>query len=161
MSKYVDWIPTRPEDMDPFFKLAPLTASDCVYDLGSGDGRLLFAALEKGAGCCVGIDIDADLVQAAREKARQKGIADKVHFIQSDILEADLSSATVVLCFLYPTAFGALRLKFEEELKPGARVVMESFPILEWKPVKKYQKPGRNFYLYTMPPELVSEEDII
>jgi len=161
MSKYVDWIPTQPEDIGPFFELVPLSASDCVYDLGSGDGRLLFSALERGAGRCVGIDIDADLIRAARETALQKGVEDRVRFIEGDILEVDLSPASIVLCFLYPTAFGALRLKFEDELKPGTRVVMESFPIREWTPAKIHYKPGRNYYLYVMPPEKAEEEDIL
>ena len=62
MPKFISWIPTPYEQIDPFFELAPVSSSDIVYDLGSGDGRLLFAALEKGAGKCIGIDIDPERV---------------------------------------------------------------------------------------------------
>lgn len=157
MAKFVDWIPTHADDIEAFFELADLSADDVVYDLGSGDGRLLFAALEQGAGRCVGIEIDPELVNTATQAARQKGVDDKVRFLHGDILDFDLSPATVVFCFLYPTAFEALGHKFQQELKPGTRIVTESFPVYEWHPQNIVKKPGRNFYLYTMPPEKLEE----
>jgi SAM-dependent methyltransferase len=153
MPKFIGWVPTQDEYINTFFDLAPLSASDVVYDLGSGDGRLLFAALEKGAGKCVGIDIDPEQVNTARESARKKGLDGKVRFIEADVLATDLSSASVILCYLYPTASAALRSKFENELKPGTRIIMESFPVPGWKPAKVGETKVRNFYSYTMPPE--------
>ncbi|MBN1381222.1 MAG: class I SAM-dependent methyltransferase [Deltaproteobacteria bacterium] len=82
MSKFVDWIPTHPDDIEVFFELTPLSENDVVYDLGSGDGRLLFAALEHGAGRCVGIELDPELIHTATQTASEKGVADKVHFIR-------------------------------------------------------------------------------
>jgi predicted RNA methylase len=153
MPKYVNWIPTDPDYIDTFFKLCPVTTSDIIYDLGSGDGRLLFAALEKGAGRVVGVEIDPDLVNTSRETAAYLGIEDRVTFIVDDIMVVDLSEATVVLCYLFPTANADLRPKLEKELKVGARVVTETFPVLNWKPVKVSEDSGRIFYLYVMPAE--------
>jgi SAM-dependent methyltransferase len=151
MPKYISWVPTEPEIVDTFFELCPVTSSDVVYDLGSGDGRLLFVALEKGAGRCVGIDIDPDLVKSSNESAKYAGIDNKVTFIEADVTEVDLSEASVIVCYLHTTASAALKPKFVRELKAGTRVVMESFPIMGWKPVKIIDNNGILFYLYIMP----------
>lgn len=154
MPKFVLWVPTMSEFIDGFFELAPVSSSDIVYDLGSGDGRLLFAALEKGAGRCVGIDIDPKKVNEARESAREKGLGSKVTFIEGDFLNIDLSEATVILCYLFPEALRALRPKFERELKSGTRIVSEVFTVPKWKEnlVKEINK--KNFNLYIMPPDI-------
>ena len=153
MPKFVDWTPTHDLNIDTFFELAPLSASDIVYDLGAGDGRLLFKALEYGAGKCVGLEIDPEMIDMARELAIGKGLDGKVTFIECDIMTADVSPASVILCYLWPTASAELRKKFADELKPGTRVVIETFPVRQWKAAKIIQRAGANFYLYVMPPE--------
>jgi len=157
MPSFVSFIPTQDVHVDTFFELAPLSGSDVVYDLGSGDGRLLFAALERGAGRAVGIELDADLVRKAREKAKSRGVQDKISFIEADIKEVNLHDASVVLCYLTPYATAALKVKLEKELRPGSRVVMEMFPVHGWKPIKTIRKDGKKFYLYNMPPEIGEE----
>ncbi len=127
-----------------------------VYDLGSGDGRLLFAALEKGAGRVVGIDIDPERIRSARENAQKKGLEDRAAFIESDVLQANLSDASVVFCYLCSAASEALKPKFEAELKSGTRVVMESFPVPDWPPSKTFSMGYKTFYLYVMPPASTS-----
>jgi SAM-dependent methyltransferase len=159
MTKFINWVPTRPESIDAFFELAPVSPADIVYDLGSGDGRLLFAALERGAGQCVGIDIDGERVAVARETARARGLQDRVRFIEADVTETDLSSASVVLCYLYPSASYALRSKLEAELKPGARVVMEAFPIPGWKADSAIDIQEGKLYFYIMPIEKTPDYD--
>ena len=154
MPKFIIWVPTSPEFMEGFFELAPLSSSDVVYDLGSGDGRLLFAALEKGAGKCVGIDIDPRMVGIAKEQAKEKGLDGRVTFIEGDFMEHDLSEATVIFCYLFPDAFFALRPKFEEELKPGTRVVSEVFSVPKWKETTTVEINRKTFRLYVMPPEM-------
>ena len=154
MPKFISWIPTPHEHIDPFFELAPVSSSDVVYDLGSGDGRLLFAALEKGAGKCIGIDIDPEQVNNSRETAKNKGLDDKLTFMEADVMEQDLSEASIILCYLLTSASTALRPKFENELKPGTRIVMETFPIPGWKPAKTKEINNRSYYLYIMPPEI-------
>ena len=153
MPKYIRWVPTEPEIIDTFFELCPVSSSDVVYDLGSGDGRLLFVAVEKGAGRCVGIDIDPDLVKSSNEAAKYLGLDNKVAFIEADVTEVDLSEASVIVCYLHTTASAALKPKFVRELKAGTRVVMESFPIMGWKPLKVIDNNGILFYFYIMPAE--------
>jgi 16S rRNA G966 N2-methylase RsmD len=155
MGSFISFIPTPFENIEIFFKLAPISESDVVFDLGSGDGRLLFEALEKGAGKIVGIELDPSLVIEARKKAREKGLEHKAEFLEADVMDVTLSGATVILCYLFPTASEALKPKFELELKPGTRVVMESFPIEGWKPVRTEVFGYKTFYLYVMPPEIV------
>jgi ubiquinone/menaquinone biosynthesis C-methylase UbiE len=153
MPSFISWIPTQPEYIDGFFELASMLPSDVVYDLGCGDGRLLFAALERGAGRAVGIDIDPERIIAAREEAKKRNLEDRVTFIENDVLNANLADASVVFCYLITAASAALQPKFEAELKPGTRVVMESFPVPGWKPLRTFEKEYRSFYLYVMPAE--------
>ncbi len=156
MPSFIGFIPTPPGDVDVFFELAPVSQNDVVYDLGSGDGRLLFAALEKGAGRVVGIEIDPQKVREAREIAQSKGVEDKATFMEADVLDAVLKDATMVLCYLLPAASSALKSKFEKELKPGTRVIMEEFPVPGWIPAQTtWSKGYGQFYLYVMPPYLV------
>jgi predicted RNA methylase len=153
MPSFIGFVPTPYERMDGFFNLITVSPTDVVYDLGSGDGRLLFAALEKGAGRVVGVELDEELVYQAWKTAKDKGLDDRARFIEGDVVETDLSEATVVFCYLFPSASEALRPKFEEELRPGARVIIESFYIDEWKPAKTIDREGKSFFLYIMPPE--------
>jgi 16S rRNA G966 N2-methylase RsmD len=159
MPSFIGYVPTPPEHIDGFFELFEISGTDVVYDLGSGDGRLLFAALDRGAGRAVGVDLDAELVKNATESARSKGLQEKVTFMNADVMDVNLSNATVVLCYLISQASAALRPKFEAELKPGTRVIMESFPVPGWKPAKTIYKDYKQFYLYVMPPE-VSDEPV-
>jgi hypothetical protein len=85
--------------------------------------------------------------------ARTKNLQDKATFINSDVMDVNLAEATVVFCYLISQASAALRPKFEAELKQGTRVVMESFPVPGWKPLKTLAKDYKQFYLYIMPPE--------
>jgi ubiquinone/menaquinone biosynthesis C-methylase UbiE len=157
MPSFISFIPTPYEDIDPFFDLAPLSPSDVVYDLGSGDGRLLFAALEKGAGRAVGVELNSVHIQKAEETARSKGLQERIAFLEADVMDVNLAGATVILCYLYTTASAALKPKFESELKTGTRVVMESFPVPGWKAVQVTTKGYKSYYLYVMPPEKTSE----
>jgi len=153
MPSFIGFVPTSPEYIDAFFELAPLSSSDVVYDLGSGDGRLLFAALDKGAAKAVGIELSPERVSEAREMAKNKGLEDRITFLEADVMEVSLDSASVVLCYLSSSASAALKPKLESELKPGTRVVVESFPVPGWKPARTVDKGYRQFYLYIMPPQ--------
>jgi predicted RNA methylase len=155
---FISFIPTPFEDIDTFFNLAPISHDDVVYDLGSGDGRLLFAALEKGAGKIVGVELEPELAREARKTAKEKGVEDKATFLEADVMDVNLSNATVVLCYLFPTASEALKPKFELELKAGTRVIMESFRIEGWKPVRTAVFGYKTFYLYVIPPEIAEDD---
>jgi 16S rRNA G966 N2-methylase RsmD len=125
--------------------------------LGSGDGRLLFTALDKGAGKAVGVELDPERVRIASETARSKGLQDRVTFLQADVMEVNLANASVVLCYLCTAASAALKPKFESELNHGTRVVMESFPVPGWEPVRTTTIGWKQFYLYVIPPKRVEE----
>ena len=129
MTSFADFIPTSYDYIDSILELARISSSDVVYDIGSGDGRLLFAALEKGAGKAVGVELNLELIFSAREAARNKGLESKVNFLEADVMDVCLTDASVVLCYLGFKASEALKPKFEKELKPGTRVIMETFPI--------------------------------
>jgi len=79
LGSFISFIPTPFEDIDTFFKLAPISHADVVYDIGSGDGRLLFAALEKGAGKIVGVELDSVLARETRKTAGEKGVGRQAH----------------------------------------------------------------------------------
>jgi SAM-dependent methyltransferase len=151
MGSFISFVPTPFEDIEVFFELAPVSSADVVYDLGSGDGRLLFEALEKGAGKAVGVELDPELVRLARKKAKKMGLQDRIEFLTCDLTDTLLSQATVVLCYLNDIASLALRPKLEAELKPGTRVVMESFPVYAWTAVQVKARGYRTFYSYRMP----------
>ena len=149
MPKFIGWLPTQQDCLDIFFELTPVSSSDIVYDLGSGDGRLLFKVLEKGTGKCVGIDIDPERICAAMKEAENRQVTDRITFIEADILNVDLSEATLILCYLFPSASAVLRPKFEKELKQGTRIVMEDFEIPGWKPIEVKGK-GYSNYAYVI-----------
>jgi hypothetical protein len=157
MSSFVGFVPTHPNHIDAFFHLAPLSSTDVVYDLGSGDGRLVFASVRSGAGKAVGIEMDGNLVRKSRKTAVKEGLQDSVLFVQADVTGADLSEATVVFCYLTPQASATLKPKLESELRPGTRVVVESFPIPGWTAaqttVRGYPDyyETNEFYLYFIP----------
>ena len=158
MPSFVSFIPTPDEQVEGFFELVQLTDADVVYDLGSGDGRLLFAALAKGAGRAVGVELNHEQIGKALATAKDRGYMNKITLITADVMEVDLSRASLVLCYLSLQAASALKTKFATELRPGTKVIMEMFPVPGWKPVKTTLKGGKTFYLYSLPPEVCSEE---
>ena len=159
MPSFAGFVPTPHDEINALFTFAPVSSSDVVYDLGSGDGRLVFAAVNNGAGRAVGVETDPGLVKTARETAIIKGLEDRVTFLESDLMAVNLEDATLVLCYLSSKASAAMKPKFEAELRPGTRIIMEDFPIIGWKPVRTssgayiHLYGGTEFYLYIMPPE--------
>jgi len=108
---------------DAMLKLAHVTSSDVVYDLGSGDGRIVILAAQKYGARGVGIEIDPTLVEVSRAVAREGEVADRATFIEGDLFAADLSQATVVTLWLTQSVNARLTPKLLRELKPGARIV--------------------------------------
>jgi precorrin-6B methylase 2 len=129
--KDVVWVPTAQEVAQRMLELAKITPQDFVIDLGSGDGRLVIAAAKRGARA-LGVEYNPDLVTLSRQRAAEQGVADRAEFIQGDLFEADLSRATVITLFLMPQVNLKLRPKILD-LKPGTRVVANTFGMGEWK----------------------------
>ena len=147
----VHFVPTPAAVVDAMLKVANVTASDVVYDLGSGDGRIVIAAAQKFGARGVGIELDPRLVDQANKNARKAGVADKVTFLSVDLFRADISQATVVTLYLLPSINLRLQPKLMRELKPGARVVSHRFDMGGWKPEQEVTVRGAHVYLWTIP----------
>jgi ribosomal protein L11 methylase PrmA len=117
-------------------EMANVKQNDIVYDLGSGDGRIVITAAQKYGASGVGYDIDPKRVKEANENARTAGVTDRVRFVQQDLFEADLSEATVVTLYLLPEVNLKLRPKLLKELKPGTRIVSHNYHLGDWEPIK-------------------------
>lgn len=132
-------------------KLAGVQASDTVYDLGCGDGRIVIAAAKEFGAHGVGIDIDPDLVRQARANARQAGVENLVRFEEGDLFQADIHDATVVTIYLMSGVNLRLRPKLLSDLKPGTRVISHSFTMGDWVPEKRQYVDGSFLYRWTVP----------
>jgi len=146
------FIPTPHEIVSAMLRLAHVGPGDVVYDLGSGDGRIVIAAVKEfGAARGVGIELDATRIREANESARRAGIAGRVEFRREDLFETDLRPATVVTLYLSPTINAKLRPKFVTELRPGARVVSHVFETPGWEPDDRIVVNDRPIFLWTIP----------
>jgi len=148
--KIVPFVPSPQDVVNKMIDLAGVKKGDVVYDLGSGDGRIVIAAAKKGARA-VGFEIDGDLVKQARDNIRVAGMQDSAEIRQQDILTADLSQASVVTMYLLPDVNMKLRPNLLNQLKPGSRVVSHSFDMGDWKPDKSERVAGRTIYLWIIP----------
>ena len=148
--KIVPFVPTPQEVVDKMIELAGIKKGDVVYDLGSGDGRIVITAAKKGARA-VGFDVDGDLVKESRENIRKAGLEKLAEIKQQDILTVDLSPATVVTMYLLPDVNLKLKPNLLKQLKPGSRVVSHAFDMGDWKPDKTERINGRTIYLWTIP----------
>lgn len=132
----VPYVPTPEIVVAKMLELAKITKNDVVYDLGSGDGRIVITAAKKYGSRGVGYDIDPDRIKEANDNARTAGVTDRVRFVQGDLFEADLSEATVVTLYLLPEINLKLRPKLLKELKPGTRIVSHNYGLGDWNPVR-------------------------
>jgi SAM-dependent methyltransferase len=123
-------------------KLAGVTKDDVVFDLGSGDGRLVIAAAREFGARGVGVELDARLVQDSRESALKAGVADRAQFLWRDIFQADVAPATVVALYLSPELNLRLRPKLLRELRPGTRIVSHDFGMGDWRPDRTQRVKG-------------------
>jgi len=130
--KDVIWVPTPDELVNKMLEIAEVTPKDFVIDLGSGDGRTVIAAAKIGAKA-LGIEFNPDMVALSKKKAELAGVEDKATFLQTDLFEYDLSSATVITMFLLPDINLRLRPKLLD-LTPGTRIVSNTFTMGDWEP---------------------------
>ena len=145
------YLPTPPEVIDAMLKIAKVGPKDIVYDLGSGDGRIVIAAARDYGATGIGIDIDPKLVSEATENAKQNGVADKVRFVEADLFTYDFSEATVVTLYLLTELNIRLKPKLLAELKPGTRIVSHAFDMGDWEPVETLDIDGRKVYFWIIP----------
>lgn len=146
---------TPPEVVVEMLRLAGVGPSDVVYDLGSGDGRIVITAARDFGARGVGIELDPDLVAESLKNARRARVSDRTRFLQEDIFAADFSEATVVTLYLSPDVNLRLRPQLLA-LQPGSRIVSHDFPIGDWKPerVVNFKGPERTHVLslWIVPP---------
>ncbi len=149
----VIFIPTPQSVVDAMLKLAKVTKDDVVYDLGCGDGRIVITAARMFGARGVGIDIAPKRIKESNENAMAAGVTDRVKFLHTDIFakSTDLSEATVVTLYLLPSLNVRLLPKLRSELKPGTRIVSNSFPMGDWAPERTVDVDGRTVYFWTMP----------
>ena len=155
----VPYVPTTDEAVDAMLKLAGVKKSDVVYDLGCGDGRIVIAAAVKYGARGVGIDIDPDRIREANENAKKAHVENLVRFEEKDLFDADFHEATVVTLFLLPSINLRLRPKLIQQLKPGTRIVSNTFDMGDRKPDKEESIGdqdddaylSRRFYLWHLP----------
>jgi SAM-dependent methyltransferase len=126
-SSDVPFVPTSPAVVDKMLEVAGVTKDDVVFDLGCGDGRILIAAAVKYGARGVGVDVDAALIERARAAAVAAGVADRVTFRVENFFDTDVRRATVVALYLLPSVNARLAPKLRAELRPGTRIVSNSF----------------------------------
>jgi SAM-dependent methyltransferase len=154
----VPYVQTPTDVVTEMLKLAAVTANDVVYDLGSGDGRIVIAAARDFGARGVGIEIDPSLVAYSREQARKAGVADRVTFRSDDLFDANLTDATVVTLYLSYDMNLRLRPKLLRELRPGSRIVSHDFDMgADWLPNQTIQVMWRDrksyVFLWVVPPK--------
>ena len=147
----VPFVPTQERVVRAMLKLAAVDAGDVVYDLGSGDGRIVVAAARDHGARAVGVEIDHTRVAHAEAYAARSGVGHMVSFIEYDLFHADFSPATVVTMYLLHGANLELRPRLLEELRPGTRVVSHAFDMGEWKPDRKLSADGVGIFLWMVP----------
>jgi len=136
-SSYVaPFVPTPEEVVVRMLELAEITPGDVLYDLGSGDGRIVIAAAKRYGIKAVGFEIDHALVEGSRRAIKQECLENLVEIREQDIRSVDLSPASVVTMYLYPNANLRLRRAIRSQLKPGSRVVSHKFGMGDWTPAK-------------------------
>ncbi|MGE5215423.1 MAG: class I SAM-dependent methyltransferase [Chloroflexota bacterium] len=150
--KIVPFVPSPQGVVDKMIELAGVKKGDLVYDMGSGDGRIVIAAAKKGAKA-VGFEIDGDLVKESRENILKAGLQNLAEIRQQDILTVDFSAASVVTMYLLPDVNLKLKPNLLHQLKPGSRVISHAFDMGDWPPDKVERIDGRAVYLWIIPPK--------
>jgi SAM-dependent methyltransferase len=134
--KFAPDVPMPQDVVDHLLAFAEVTDRDTVYDLGSGDGRVVITAAKKHGAKGVGVEISGDRISDAKRNAQRAGVADRVVFRTGDALQADVSDASVVTLYLTSSANRKLRPQLTKQLRPGARIVSLAFDMGDWKPSK-------------------------
>ena len=151
LARDVPYVPTPDPVVAGMLAIAKVGPKDVVFDLGSGDGRIVIAAARQHGARGVGIDIDPERVKEARENAHKAGVAGRVEFREGDLFKADISEASVVTLYLLPRVNLELRPKLLAELKPGTRIVSHGFDMGDWQPVATRRVGTSTVYYWVVP----------
>lgn len=151
VQKDVPFVPTREETVKRMLGTAGVTKDDVVYDLGSGDGRIVVMAAQKMGARAVGVDIDPERIREANDNARRAGVTSRVEFRQQSLFDAEIKDATVVTLYLLPSVNLKIRSKLLTELRPGTRIVSHDFDMGDWRPDRKESVGDDTVYLWIVP----------
>ncbi len=151
LARDVPYVPTPEPVVRAMLQLAKVSKGDMVYDLGSGDGRIVIMAAREFGARGVGVEIDPQRIAEARANARRAGVGDRVRFIEGDLFQVDLRPASVVTLYLLPDVNLRLRPKLMKELRPGTPVVSHSFDMGDWEPEVQRTVNGATIYLWHIP----------
>ncbi len=144
--KDVIWVPTPQALVDKMLDMAKVTPKDYVIDLGSGDGRTVITAAKAGSKA-LGIEYNPDMVELSKHNAAKEGVSDKASFVKADLFESDFSQAQVITMFLLSSINLKLRPKILD-LKPGTRIVSNTFNMGDWKPDQGVDDAGLQLLVY-------------
>jgi SAM-dependent methyltransferase len=148
----VPYVPTPEPVVREMLRLAKVGPKDLVYDLGSGDGRIVIMAAKEFGARGVGVDIDPRRILEARENAHKAGVADRVEFVQGNLFDVDLRPATAVTLYLLPLVNLQLKAKLLTELRPGTPVVSHAWDMgSDWEPAVERTVSDRKIYLWRVP----------
>ena len=144
--KIVPYVPTPQEVVDRMLELAQVKKGDVVYDLGSGDGRIVVTAAKKYGVKAIGFEIDPQRIKESHENIKKAGVEKLVEIRQQDIRTVDLSQASVLTMYLLPEVNLMIRPNIWKQMKPGSRIVSHDFDMADWKPFKtEYIKDGSSW----------------
>jgi precorrin-6B methylase 2 len=151
------YVPSPMLIVDRMLEVARIKPGEKLYDLGSGDGRVVIAAAQKYEAKAVGIELSQRLVRSSQEEIKRLGLTEKASIVHGDVFDTDLSDADVVILYLMRDSNNTLKPKLEKALKPGARVVSHDYEIEGWKPNLEEKvdafKRGHKIFVYRMPPQ--------
>ena len=151
--KDVVWVPTPQTLVERMLDLAKVTPQDFLMDLGSGDGRTVITAAKRGA-TAQGIEYNPDMVALSQRNAKEAGVTAKANFVKADLFETDFSKAQVVTMFLLPSINLRLRPKILE-MKPGTRIVANTFTMEDWDADEISSMDGRRAYFWVVPAQVM------
>ncbi|MFB0613279.1 SAM-dependent methyltransferase [Aurantiacibacter poecillastricola] len=154
-SQDIHYIPTPEAVVEEMLRLAEIEDGDVLYDLGSGDGRIVIAAARDYGIRAVGIEIDDGLLERARENARAAGVEDLVEFRKQDMFETDLTDVDVLALYLGTTQNLRLRPRIMEQMEPGSQVVSHAFSMGGWQPDVETTVENRKVFKWTVPLEFI------
>jgi len=147
----VHFVPTPMDVVDTMLAVARVSKNDRLFDLGSGDGRIVITAAKRFGTRGIGIDIDPQRITESRRNADTAGVSQLAEFRQADLFQTDLRNATVITLYLLPRLNVQLRPKLFEELRPGSRIVSHAFDMGDWPADSTINVGGRTVYYWLMP----------
>jgi len=150
-SKLAPFVASPTRVVELMLEMAKIKPGETLYDLGSGDGRILIAAAGKYKAKAIGVEISPKLVASTKSEIERSGLSDQVRIIQGDVFEIDFTGADVVTMYLDSQSNAKLKPRLEKFLKAGARVVSHDYAVPGWKATKVEKTDGRQehaIYLY-------------